>query len=518
MEKLAIIKERFGEFIIPYIKEPETQEIIKIFNKLVYNQLIKDLGLFEVFVFIYFYNDGPINDMHNLAMKSFFKILSSQDIRLVIKSILDGIKQDALHYSNIGHIENSIRRALNNIDHHQYKLQGKFKMYDPVDTSKRGSISHIIGVDDQNLYKYYKGIDIYFHAWKSYIENTFDTCIAQEFTGILFIKEYPSNLDENLQSMKEFEIELKEENDVSSNFILLPNILDLLKNCRERYLLVPFVIMDRTDGGMSHANAIIFDIPNRRIYHFEPYGRGENDSEFEYGFKQYPETRDYTYISTSIMCPYIKEGPQFIEEIMNIRDKSSEEKSGGYCWAWSMMFIHFCLLNPDMTPIDVYNYIMQRGNFRENITKYASWLQSLVEQTGQDVDKPIEFVEESARQGSFYIDQDKEYLLDSIKLGMRFDKFIKLFFNPVYLQEEYIDSAGELLDYIQKEKLDDVSEMEGDLNKMGIRGQPWVPLPIKHYAQMVKNTLKRYVEKFSEYRKGVEEFFLYYFHERFSAN
>jgi len=56
--------------------------------------------------------------------------------------------------------------------------------------------------------------------------------------------------------------------------------------------------------------------------------------------------------------------------------------------------------------------------------------------------------------------------------------------------------------------------MEEELNKMKLYGQPWVPLPIKHYAYIVKRSLQNYVEHYPKDKQRANALFFKYFHER----
>lgn len=135
----------------------------------------------------------------------------------------------------------------------------------------------------------------------------------------------------------------------------------------------------------GHANAIVIDTSRRQIHHFEPNGALalESNGLWELAMEVGDYIKDmiqaktgdeFEYFSID-RCPFI--GVQAQEHYatqMTDAFMFTDRDIGGYCMAWSCMFIHYHLLNPSLSNDDIYSLLMMRFDSMElsdRIYKYA---------------------------------------------------------------------------------------------------------------------------------------------------
>lgn len=119
-----------------------------------------------------------------------------------------------------------------------------------------------------------------------------------------------------------------------------------------------------------HANALVFDIKNQRVIRFEPHGSYSGcydqqvcDQYIRDAIGQHPLLKNYTYIGPRDYEHYA--GPQTIEVHHQTKyetvtkqfgSKTRVIQAGGFCMAWSILFIHMSFLNFKRTPESVYSH------------------------------------------------------------------------------------------------------------------------------------------------------------------
>lgn len=128
---------------------------------------------------------------------------------------------------------------------------------------------------------------------------------------------------------------------------------------------------DGRRGLALHANAIVVDIPKRTLIRFEPhgetcgyYGGTKVDEAFEMFVKASPSLDKYVP-PRSFTCG--RDGPQVVESRMaRARPElfpKREGQPGGFCMAYSMLFIDVVMDHPDWSYSDVYDHLNSGDDF-----------------------------------------------------------------------------------------------------------------------------------------------------------
>ena len=164
------------------------------------------------------------------------------------------------------------------------------------------------------------------------------------------------------------------------------------------------ILAIRLDTGKSHANALIFDSENKILTRFEPHGAnletnydvGELDQQIGKWIKGNMEGWKYT--APIHFCPV--RGPQTIESQLYFDSKMKAiygsdltKEAGGFCSAWSLLFLHYRLVNPDLSDKEIADYMVsQSGEILFNrIREYVSFIVKNVDPNWTTVEKRILF-------------------------------------------------------------------------------------------------------------------------------
>jgi hypothetical protein len=151
----------------------------------------------------------------------------------------------------------------------------------------------------------------------------------------------------------------------------------------------------RTNKSFNHANALIFDRKTKRLFRFEPHGGLESshydstglDIQIVKWLKQNLGS-EWKYKSPNTFCPMV--GPQTKEIIsyynkkMNATYKHSlndNEGPKGYCSAWSLLFLHYRLMNPSLSEEEIVKYMLSHSSdeLADKIREYASFISKNVD-------------------------------------------------------------------------------------------------------------------------------------------
>ena len=115
-----------------------------------------------------------------------------------------------------------------------------------------------------------------------------------------------------------------------------------LNDSKHRYIVYLLVI--RTIKGSFHANSIIIDLNERKVWRFEPNGKGcsfYSQPNLDKDLKKYYQMFDIEYIPPDSYQH--KYGPQYREIDANFEKIPGQ--ADGFCAAWSLYFIHIFLEN-----------------------------------------------------------------------------------------------------------------------------------------------------------------------------
>lgn len=154
---------------------------------------------------------------------------------------------------------------------------------------------------------------------------------------------------------------------------LPPEIYQQIGECRSPIFIIPVSITIFIDDEYysAHANMLIFDIEKRTIERFEPHGEFiiEGIDVVDNELRSFASEIGYRYIPTLDFCPI--NGPQYAEVYM--RERGIQPPTGGFCAAFSLLYMHLRILHPDLSREHIINLIMEGGYERtyERILRYA---------------------------------------------------------------------------------------------------------------------------------------------------
>ena len=149
----------------------------------------------------------------------------------------------------------------------------------------------------------------------------------------------------------------------------------MIKKCRKRIIAVSVQLIVENKPG-THANMLILDTKKKTVELFEPHGKRSEQTTMDslegaynisdkllkkYFHKFFP---DYKYISPQDFLPSYG----FQEKI---------DAYSGLCVTWSTMYLHYRVLNPDLTSKEITKHIKKKVN-KEFLLKYAKYVEETV--------------------------------------------------------------------------------------------------------------------------------------------
>jgi hypothetical protein len=153
-----------------------------------------------------------------------------------------------------------------------------------------------------------------------------------------------------------------------TDIIVPPNLREIIDRCKEKNkkivicslgLIFTQDILDNSVSG--HANVLIFDIVNKIIERFDPQINDplniidQNKLDTVLKNKFFEILPDYRYKKPNEICPYI--GPQ-----------GKADAFTGLCLTWSTMYMLLRVLNSELTPEQIVEYMLQ-GSPKELLNK-----------------------------------------------------------------------------------------------------------------------------------------------------
>ena len=226
--------------------------------------------------------------------------------------------------------------------------------------------------------KKYEGNMDFMLAWKDFMLSNFrnmciDTTVPWDFE-YFFNKKHPVYNDIINYWFDDYEI-IEEH----SRFIVSKEFIHMIERCRKRFIIS--IIAIHNMSGESHANGLIIDNKLKKVYRFEPHG------EYDIGVASYDQNKRidddlrkfinyvmgdrYKFVPTLDYCPML--GPQ-ARECMS--DYEIPNEFGGYCGAWSMMFLHEQIMNPHKSPKQISDKLDKFSDIQlaKRVRKYAQFL------------------------------------------------------------------------------------------------------------------------------------------------
>jgi len=146
-----------------------------------------------------------------------------------------------------------------------------------------------------------------------------------------------------------------------------------------KHRLTPISLEIIVPGGGTHANIIIIDSKQKTVELFEPHGNRGMDSELEDITKAYHKVSrnvhrffkehlpDFTYVPPSKYEP--KEGLQ-----------ARLDAFSGLCVTWSILYLHYRILNPDVPPKKLITYLDKKIT-RNVLLRYTKYVEDILKHT-----------------------------------------------------------------------------------------------------------------------------------------
>ena len=143
--------------------------------------------------------------------------------------------------------------------------------------------------------------------------------------------------------------------------------LKSLTDCSKTARFIVGISTLQLGGGKFHANALIFDTKTHTLTRFEPHGSDSlaySVQDFDKQIEKWLSKNNYVlgskklsnwkYRKPSDYCPIA--GPQ-TRESWKLITKDINKESGGFCSAWSLLYIHFRISNPDFSDKEISEYM-----------------------------------------------------------------------------------------------------------------------------------------------------------------
>lgn len=151
----------------------------------------------------------------------------------------------------------------------------------------------------------------------------------------------------------------------------------VLRRCDHEVILLPHSLVVRDEKKPSifrgfHANVLVVDQKNHRVYNFEPHGFREWTEAVEAHIVTYimPHVlgldRQYQFVSTTQICPS-RRGPQTLDPY-----------DTGFCAAWSYWFNTTLLINPDLTPEFVVQELSRSPTLNADVRRFVSLMEHMI--------------------------------------------------------------------------------------------------------------------------------------------
>lgn len=166
-------------------------------------------------------------------------------------------------------------------------------------------------------------------------------------------------------------------------YFIPPQLIESLQNTVQKYPDTKLIIIKLTivnTNNLIHANILIYDVPNKQIERFDPYGKvpfikGDQIDNLLSSFFE-NNLPEITYIS----LPKILNGVSFqIFSDENNTLNYVENDSTGFCTAWCIWYVESRIKNPNIKPKSlikrtIYQINKNEIKFKDYIRDYSNYL------------------------------------------------------------------------------------------------------------------------------------------------
>ena len=360
---------------------------------------------------------------------------------------------------------NTLKETLYRIKRQKKRLQGVFKGKFKIRTRNNNHKVQDIQFEDDLTFSSHYQPDVQFvenitRIWLEFMKKMYPgiacvTSFQYYYSPMIFFKNKSSNkVYERFQKLKEYihknnQIQIK---DPKQRLVFTNEFMQFFNDCDKDILLTPFhLIHENSNVGETHANALIFNLKDKCIYRFEPHGSdisfGINiDEMIEQDLKLYSEFSSYTYEGINKLCPK-RYGLQRLEKYSEKKFKHPKDvKESYFCMVWTLLFLEYIVLNVNnnVTPIGIYQYLIQKWDMTRLIYKYIHRLIKFSYEYINYEDQKIEHL------GNIITDWFNQPIV-SRKLPQLIQRFDQNLYNYIYEGHVTFDQiVGMILDQLNR--------------------------------------------------------------------
>ena len=249
---------------------------------------------------------------------------------------------------------------------HKNKTKKKIKQIIDVPVSDKESLGSLAssGGIDYNYQKYYNTFAFLKIIVKKEKHLKKMVCIPD--VGYGWMKAFLSiNLKEKKKN-KIYTLKPVDSNNPINKFI------KKIKQCL-KHRFVPINLQLIVEQNNTHANMMLMDTKKKTIELFEPHGNRDKSSELMSVTKAYYKSRNSVKRFFKQYFPTYK----FISPISYESSKGLQEKIdafSGMCVSWSILYLHYRLLNPNVSQLKLVNYLNKTIN-KNILLRYTHYIE-----------------------------------------------------------------------------------------------------------------------------------------------
>ena len=140
--------------------------------------------------------------------------------------------------------------------------------------------------------------------------------------------------------------------------------------------LIPISLEIIIPTGETHANIILIDTKKKTVELFEPHGARDNQSELESISRAYFKISKNVHKFVKINFPeykFIPPSKYEPEEGLQAR----LDAFSGLCVTWSILYLHYRILNPDIPPKKLIQYLEKKIK-RKELLRYTRYVEDIL--------------------------------------------------------------------------------------------------------------------------------------------
>lgn len=194
--------------------------------------------------------------------------------------------------------------------------------------------------------------------------------ISESWMRAFLIQEFTKNVDNKYDIMSIRPTDPR---------VSMDNFINEINKCLKTHRIIPvnFTLETREYG--KHANMIIFDSEKKTIEHFEPHGYNDDS--------QWSISRAYIKSASGVK----KFARKYYPNYKIISPKDYEPKNGlqskidafsGMCVTWSILYLNYRILNPNIPVKDLVRYISKRIN-KTQLLRYTRYVELILKKYKQ---------------------------------------------------------------------------------------------------------------------------------------